>query len=133
MVYGADTEALATLEVLVHLSSFGQFPEYICIKASIPERCVLDIRDFDQIPDDWNRMDSIQTRAIGTRWLRDASSAVLKVPSVVIPRESNYMLNPAHPRFREIELSRPLAFEFDARLLLARTTTAPVSRGPENQ
>jgi hypothetical protein len=30
------------------------------------------------------------------------------------------MLNPAHPRFQEIELSKALAFEFDVRLL-ART------------
>jgi hypothetical protein len=39
---------------------------------------------------------------------------------MVFPRESNYMVKPAHPRFPEIELSEPLEFEFDVRLL-ART------------
>ena len=58
-----------------------------------------------------------ETRAIGTRWLLDGSSAVLRVPSIVVPRESNYMLNPAHPRFPEIEIGKPMAFEFDVRLL----------------
>ena len=117
VVYAAGSEALAALEILVHLSSVGQFPEYICIKASIPESLVLDIRDFDRLPDDWKRRDPGETRAIGTRWLREAGSAVLKVPSIVIPREPNYVMNPAHPRFPEIELSKPLEFEFDVRLL----------------
>jgi RES domain-containing protein len=120
VVYAAGSEALAALEILVHLSSAGQFPEHICVKASIPESFVLDIRDFDRLPAAWNRRDPGETRAIGTRWLLEGSSAVLKVPSIVVPRESNYMLNPAHPRFQEIELSKPLAFEFDVRLL-ART------------
>jgi hypothetical protein len=34
--FAADGEALAALEILVHLSSVEQFPEYICVKASIP-------------------------------------------------------------------------------------------------
>jgi RES domain-containing protein len=117
VVYAADSEALAALEILVHLSSVGQFPEYICVKASIPESFVLDIRDFDRLPAGWNRRDPGETRAIGARWLSGGSSAVLKVPSIVVPRESNYMFNPAHPRLSEIELSEPLAFEFDVRLL----------------
>jgi RES domain-containing protein len=117
VVYVADSEALAALEILVRLSSVGQFPDFICIKASIPEHCILNISDFHQLPADWNRQDPIESRAIGTRWLRLGSSAALKVPSVVIPRESNYMLNPAHPRFPEIELSKSLPFEFDVRLL----------------
>ena len=93
------------------------FSEHICVKASIPESCVLDIRDFVRLPADWNLRGPGETRAIGTRWLLEGSSAVLKVPSMVVPRESNYMVNPAHPRFPEIELSGPLEFEFDVRLL----------------
>jgi len=117
VVYAADSEALAALEILVHLTSMEQFPEYVCVKASIEESLVLDVRDFDRLPAGWNKRDAVGTRAIGTHWLLEGRSAVLKVPSVVIPRESNYMLNPAHPRFSEIEISRPLTFEFDVRLL----------------
>jgi RES domain-containing protein len=111
---------LAALEILIRLSSVGQFPEHICVKMGIPESFVLDIRDLGRLPADRNRRDSGETRAIETRWLLEGSSAVLRVPSMVVPRESSYMLNPAHPRFPEIELSEPLEFEFDVRLL-ART------------
>jgi RES domain-containing protein len=116
VVYAADSEALAALEAIVHLSSASQVPDYICLKASIPDSFIADVRDFGRLPDDWNQRDSLEARSSGTRWLRSADSVALRVPSVVIPRESNYLLNPSHPRFNEIEISRPLLFEFDARL-----------------
>jgi RES domain-containing protein len=45
---------------------------------------------------------------------------VLRIPSVVIPRESNFMLNPAHQDFAQIGVEAPLPFEFDVRLFAAR-------------
>jgi RES domain-containing protein len=76
----------------------------------------MDIRDLATLPRDWRGRESPEARAIGTRWLRDGNAGVLRVPSVVIPRESNYLLKPMHPRFDEIEVSAPLGFEFDLRL-----------------
>jgi RES domain-containing protein len=54
---------------------------------------------------------------LGTVWIKQKISAVLRVPSVVIPRESNYMLNPEHPDFSRIVIEGPLAFQFDLRLV----------------
>jgi len=116
VVYAAESEALAVLEVLVHLSSITQVPEYVCVKATIPEPLVVDARDLGPLPTDWVSAEPIQARALGTRWLIEKPSAVLRVPSVVVPRESNYMLNPEHPDFTRIAISRPLPFEFDVRL-----------------
>ena len=47
------------LEVLVHLSSITQMPEYICVKAKIPDHLILSIRDLGPLPTDW------ATRAVG--------------------------------------------------------------------
>ena len=55
--------------------------------------------------------------AIGDRWIREARSAVLELPSVIIPGEVNYLLNPAHPDFRKIIIRRAVPFAFDPRLL----------------
>jgi RES domain-containing protein len=49
--------------------------------------------------------------------VREARSAVLALPSVIIPGESNYLLNPAHPDFRKISIGKPEPFAFDPRLL----------------
>ena len=117
MVYVASSEALAVLEALVHLTALGQVPEYVCVKAQIPEDLVLSIDQLGPLPDDWRSSDPIQARDLGTKWLLDAQSAALRVPSAVIPRETNYLLNPLHPSFDRILLDTPVPFEFDVRLL----------------
>jgi RES domain-containing protein len=53
---------------------------------------------------------------LGTAWARGLSSAVLAVPSVVIPAETNYLLNPLHPAFSQIEIGETQAFFTDLRL-----------------
>ena len=54
---------------------------------------------------------------MGDAWARAARSAVLALPSVIIPGELNYLLNPAHPDFKTISLGKPEPFAFDPRLL----------------
>jgi len=117
IVYAAQSEALAAFEVFVHLTSITQMPEYVCVKARIPDHLVLDIRDLGPLPTDWAAADPKQARGLGTGWIKDKTSAVLRVPSVVIPRESNFMLNPEHPDFNSIAVDAPLPFEFDLRLV----------------
>jgi RES domain-containing protein len=56
------------------------------------------------------------TREIGDRWLRQGSSAVLSVPSVV-SGERNFLVNPAHPEFARITLHDAVPFRLDVRLL----------------
>ena len=51
-----------------------------------------------------------------TNWANVLATAVLNVPSAEIPKERNYLLNPAHPGFRRIRFSDPEPFYFDARL-----------------
>jgi RES domain-containing protein len=46
-----------------------------------------------------------------------AETAILAVPSAVIPQELNYLLNPLHPQFKQIRVGRPEPFRFDPRLL----------------
>jgi RES domain-containing protein len=47
---------------------------------------------------------------VGTLWAARMTSAVLVVPSTVIPTEHTYLLNPAHPSFREIRICPPEPF-----------------------
>ena len=53
---------------------------------------------------------------IGTRWIQARNTLVLAVPSAIIPRELNYLLNPLHPRFKRIRVGPPEPFFFDPRL-----------------
>lgn len=54
---------------------------------------------------------------IGRIWLDEGSTAVMSVPSVVVPAERNDRLNPSHPDFARILVGTPRSLEVDTRLL----------------
>ena len=70
-----------------------------------------------QLPRTW-RDDPPPTkvRAIGDTWVVGGTSAVLRVPSALVPGENNFLLNPRHEDFRKLRIGKPLPFRFDPRL-----------------
>ena len=50
-------------------------------------------------------------------WLKSGRSAVLSMPSAVVPAERNYLLNPGHPDFARIVMGEPEALDTDFRLM----------------
>ncbi len=117
MVYLAAHRSLAVLEILANARSNPVDEKYALIEASWDESLVerLPARD---LPARWRIQPAgDETRAIGDRWIREARSAVLAVPNVIIPAESNYLFNPAHKDFRRIKIAKPESFVFDRRLL----------------
>jgi len=53
---------------------------------------------------------------IGTNWLIEHEFLAIKVPSVIVPFEYNYVLNPKHSLFRDVEIVEVVDFHFDRRL-----------------
>ena len=117
MVYCSGTLSLAALEMLVHLESTEILNTYLNIYVEFDEKLVLEL-PAKEVPIDWKEDPiPVSTMAIGDVWANDGKSAVLKVPSVVVPGESNYLLNPLHGDFEKIKIGKPEAFEFDERLI----------------
>ena len=118
VIYTSGTLSLAVLEYLVHLNP-DQIPaDLVSIAGHVPDTLPVDHIAVESLPRDWNAL-TLQpvTQSIGARWVTAGHTAVLKVPSVVIPVESNYVLNPHHRDFAAIRWSSPEAFAFDRRLL----------------
>jgi RES domain-containing protein len=70
------------------------------------------------LPADWTEEPpSPSTKSIGDRWVKEARSAVLEVPSVIINAEPNYLLNLEHRDFKKLSIGKPVPFAFDPRLL----------------
>lgn len=113
-VYLAGSLALAALEILVHVKSQGELAGYVKIRVEAPERLVGDVgalpanRRQGSAPD--------ETRAVGDAWLEAGETLLLRLPSVVIPEESNYLLNPQHPDFGELAIGEAEPFVFNPRL-----------------
>ena len=64
-------------------------------------------------------------KGVGDAWVRGARSAVLALPSVIIPEELNYLLNPTHPDFKNNFSGKPERFEIDPGLLTGRQRPPP--------
>ncbi len=66
---------------------------------------------------EWLPADSNAIRQIGDEWIVSKSTAILQVPSVLVPRQKNYLINPAHPLFGAIKILDTTPFAFDSRIL----------------
>ncbi len=116
MVYTAGSIALASIEMVVNLPGPMLLEEFFRIPVPIPPNLIID-QPLDKLPGDWNsRPVSPAIKAIGDRWIKKRKSVVLKVPSVVVPEEYNYLLNPNHPDFEKITIGTPIQYRFDPRL-----------------
>jgi RES domain-containing protein len=117
MVYTPSTISLAVLEVLVHLQEASLLSSYSLISAGFDDVYVEHL-DHSRLPDDWRTYPApSELQRIGDEWARSQRSVVLEVPSVIVVRESNYLLNPAHPDFSSVVIGEPEPFTFDERLL----------------
>ena len=116
VVYVSSSRSLAALELLVHLEIAEALEHYAVIEVRIPAQAITRL-DRRRLPPDWrNDPPPAAVRALGDAWVQAASSVALEVPSVVVPEETNYLLNPAHPSFRRIAIGSARPFRYDARL-----------------
>jgi RES domain-containing protein len=118
VVYLADHPASALLEVMVHLEIDAEdLPtHYQLLGIDVPNGVPVTALAENELPDDWRTQIAL-TRARGDEWLRTGSSALLRVPSVIVPDAANYLLNPAHPDAAQISISSALRAPFDQRLM----------------
>lgn len=116
VVYTAENAALAALEMLVHLDAAAR-PAYVLIPCTFPSGIVLRL-DRRRLPASWRSYPApAALQQLGDAWFKSGASAVLDVPSVVIDRQSNYLLNPTHSDFARVKVGKAGPFDFDSRLL----------------
>jgi RES domain-containing protein len=104
VVYLAQSQSLAALEMLVHLDSGELLNYYAAIPVDFDERLVSDV-DFSSFPKNWKAYPAPKRlQTIGDAWVYRGKSVVLRIPSVIVPSESNFLLNPAHPDFDKLAI-----------------------------
>lgn len=117
MVYTSDSHALAVLELLTRLNDATFLPKFVVIPADLPEALVTEI-ELTKLPAHWQSHPAPpELQRLGDAWVKASSSLALRVPSAVIPRQHNYLLNPEHPDFGALKILPPEPFAFDMRLL----------------
>jgi len=118
VVYTAETQSLAVLEMLVHLDGPELLQRYVLIGVQIDESLVHDLHR-PTLPRNWQAdPPPAGLRKFGDEWVIAGSSVALRVPSALVPAENNLLLNPTHPDFQKLVIEQPTTFSFDPRLAL---------------
>ncbi len=126
MIYAASSQALACLETVVHLNA-GDLPlnRYL-VELQIPDELITAAARFDPAAHvGWDAIpEGIVSIEAGERWVASGASAVMVVPSVIVPDEMNFLVNPRHADAMAIKARKLRKWTYDVRL-----RAAPVLRG----
>ncbi len=119
VIYTSDSRALASLELLVHAGKAKPLRGFTILEISIDiAKENSDIIRIHDLPENWRSVQAYPAlQEIGSCWYRHGKSLVLKLPSVLIPQASNYMINTKHPDFASrVAIIRKEAYFWDERL-----------------
>lgn len=115
-VYASSSKSLALLEVLVHLDVGLELPRLVAFTFDVADD-LIERLDAARLPRHWRTAHGLEaTRGIGDEWLASPRALALAVPSAVVLEESNYLLNPRHPRFGRLKTGPGVPFLLDPRL-----------------
>jgi RES domain-containing protein len=116
-VFTSATLSLAALERFVHTDSDLEPVDLVAIPIDIGENIPIESVHLEELSGDWRSFPAPPAlAAIGEQWFRASRTAVLSVPSVVIPHERNFVLNPIQRDFAQLSIGRSEPFSFDPRM-----------------
>ena len=121
VIYTASNVSLAALETLVHFNAALLPLNRILVRIEVSkdvwdERVVADSASlqvgWDVVPPGMVTLD------FGDQWLRSGASALLQVPSAIVPEEYNVLINPRHPSMAKgsIKAIKHRRWQYDSRL-----------------
>ncbi|MEL6535627.1 MAG: RES family NAD+ phosphorylase, partial [Bacteroidota bacterium] len=108
VVYTSSSRALAALETIAntpirYLTGKG----FVIIELSLPDDLLVHEILEDSLPSGWESHPAVPSLArMGDAWVEGMRTPLMKVPSAVMHSESNYLINPSHPRSSEISILR---------------------------
>jgi RES domain-containing protein len=120
VIYSSSSRSLASLELIVHKGAVVPTEKYkVMILSIADDDYLLKQLQIKDLPTNWRTFSAYPIlQRIGSQWITNQESLVLKVPSAVIPFEYNYMINTEHPQFSsKVHLVRTEEYFWDSRLL----------------
>ena len=117
-VYTSSGRSLAALEFLVHVP-MALAPENLSIvEINIQENVKRESIKENLLPSSWRDYPAPEQLAtIGTNWIKSKSSLLLDIPSAVVDKEVNTLINPLHPDMKHVNVAIVEKFSFDSRFL----------------
>lgn len=116
VVYCAPSIAMAVLETSAHINDAGLPLNRYLVGIELPA-AVWKARTtvaLSQLPPQWDAIPAgMASASVGSRWIADRKSAILLVPSVIVPEEFTALINPAHPDASTLTATAVRRFEYN--------------------
>lgn len=117
VVYAAESIPLAFMENMIRRKGAGFNDDFRIMVIEIPDSLGITIITPSDLADGWrNFRDYTKCQAIGNKWYDEGMTAVLQVPSAVLPEAHNYVMNSTHPDFAKIRLVSSIPLIPDERI-----------------
>jgi RES domain-containing protein len=115
-LYASASKALSVLEYAANVS-LEEMPYSLSVTVyQLPAKCWKQF-GIESLPENWDLIPAPEeTKRWGSQYLQQAKILALKLPSVIIPSEFNFILNPLHPDFKKVKIKEVQAFTFDRRI-----------------
>lgn len=118
LIYTAESRALASYEVSVHVPLSLLSKDYFMIEIEVSDSVVIEVLDEAKFPFGWDNHPVHQnSQLIGDSFVRECKSLILKVPSVVVKGDYNYLINERHSDFSKIKIVKSYHFPFDESIM----------------
>jgi RES domain-containing protein len=115
-VYLSGSISLAALETLLQTGRAALTIPFVLFRVDFPDDLGIDILPVENLPNNWRQQPAPDsTRNLGSDWIARGAAAALRLPSILVPEECNLLLNPAHPGFVRLRISKPQPFSFSQR------------------
>jgi RES domain-containing protein len=115
-LYCGASIAICALEKFVHVGQ-APLPPLVLVAIDLPNDCDIFAPTANELPTDWDELPtSTSAQNLGRAWLQRGETLAMRVPSVVLPEESNVIVNPQHPDYVHVQLSVVRPFTFDGRM-----------------
>ena len=121
-LYTSESISLSLLEVLVNALDISKLEQLALMTLEIPAPNEKSVYKATNLKPYWH-LDFDYTRWIGSEFLQKKDHLYFECPSAVIFQEKNYMINPLHKDFKQIEILTAEKFVFDKRLFKKQFTT----------
>ncbi len=116
MVYCSEHLSLAALEILAHVQPVAIRDRFRAFRLSWDE-AIMDAIDLKKLPKGWDQQPpGAVSKNVGDEWIKSDRSSVLALPSVLVPQERTFLLNPNHRDFVKIKIKDAGDFVLDPRL-----------------
>jgi len=117
VLYSTENISLAVLELLVRIDKNNIPLNHYLLQIDIPDTEVPFVITKNKLKAGW-KDDLHLTQWMGSELINAGEFLMLKVPSVVVDEEHNFIINPRHPNFKKVKLVSAKKFQFDNRLFL---------------